>query len=92
MIDHSVLYSLQDHLRTGTRDHDHPIVYRCKKHQQECNFRDVFQTDLDLMITQMEIDLGEDVNTDKLIKQNIDAGQCIFVLDGDDIQRSIINT
>jgi hypothetical protein len=33
----------------------------------------------------MKIDLGEDPSTDKLIKKNIDAGQRIFVLDGDDI-------
>jgi hypothetical protein len=30
--------------------------------------------DLDLMITQTKIDLGEDLSTDKLIKENVDAG------------------
>jgi hypothetical protein len=29
-----LLYSLQDHLRTGMHDLDHPISYRCKKHRQ----------------------------------------------------------
>jgi hypothetical protein len=29
-----VLHSLQDQLRTGTRDLDHPITCQCKKHQQ----------------------------------------------------------
>jgi hypothetical protein len=48
--------------------------------------------DLDLMITQMKIDLGEDLSTDKLIKENVDVGQMIFILDGDDIQRPVINT
>jgi hypothetical protein len=45
---------------------------------------------LDLMITQMEIDLGEDF-TGKLIKYNVDAGQWVFILDSDDIQRLIIH-
>jgi hypothetical protein len=44
------------------------------------------------MITRMEIDLGKDLTTGKLIKKNVDAGQKIFVLDGDGIQMSIINT
>jgi hypothetical protein len=26
-----IVHSSQDHLRTGTRDLDHPISYRCKK-------------------------------------------------------------
>jgi hypothetical protein len=29
-----LLNSSQDHLRTGTRNHGHPISCRCKKHQQ----------------------------------------------------------
>jgi hypothetical protein len=48
--------------------------------------------DLDLMITRTEIDFGKDFSTGKLIKENVDAGQWIFVLDGDDIQRSAVNT
>jgi hypothetical protein len=48
--------------------------------------------DLDLMITRTKIDLGEDLSTSKLIKKNIDAGQWIFILDGDGIQVPIINT
>jgi hypothetical protein len=58
----------------------------------ECSLRNVFQMDLDLMITQTKIDLGENFSTSKLIKKNVDAGQWIFILDGDGIQRSIINT
>jgi hypothetical protein len=48
--------------------------------------------DLDLIITQTKIDLGKNLSTGKLIKKNIDAGQRIFVLDGDSIQGPIINT
>jgi hypothetical protein len=40
----------------------------------------------------MKIDLGEDFSADKLIKKNVDAGQRIFVLDGEGIQMSVINT
>jgi hypothetical protein len=59
---------------------------------REDNLREIFQTDLDLMITRTKIDLGKDSCTAKLIKENVDAGQWIHVLDGDDIQRPIVNT
>jgi hypothetical protein len=59
---------------------------------RECSLRDVFWTDLDLMITRMKINLGEDLNTGKLIEENVDAGQRIFVLDRNGIQRPVINT
>jgi hypothetical protein len=58
---------------------------------RECGLRNVFQADLNLVITQTKIDLSEDCSTSKLIKKNIDAGQGIFVLDGDSIQGAIIN-
>jgi hypothetical protein len=41
----------------------------------EGSLRNIFRTDLDLMITRMEIDLEKDFNTGKLIKENVDAGQ-----------------
>jgi hypothetical protein len=59
---------------------------------REGSLRDIFQTDLDLMITQMEIDLGKDSCTGKLIKENVDAGQWVLVLDGDSIERLVVNT
>jgi hypothetical protein len=58
----------------------------------EGSLRNIFRIDLDLMITRMEIDLGKDFSTDKLIKENVDAGQWIFVLDRDGIQGSVVNT
>jgi hypothetical protein len=42
---------------------------------RECSLRNVFWTDLDLMITQPKVDLGEDLSTDKLIKENVDASK-----------------
>jgi hypothetical protein len=48
--------------------------------------------DLDLMIIRMKIDLGKDFTTRKLIKENVDAGQWVLVLDSDGIQRSVVNT
>jgi hypothetical protein len=53
--------------------------------------RNIFWTDQDLMITQIEIDLGKDSYTDKLTKENVDAGQRILVLDGDGIQGLVVN-
>jgi hypothetical protein len=58
---------------------------------REGSLRDIFRTDLDLIITQTEIDLGKDPCTGKLIKENVDAGQCILVLDRDGIQRPVVN-
>jgi hypothetical protein len=40
----------------------------------------------------MKIDLEKDSYTSKLIKENIDAGKWVLVLDGDDIQRPVVNT
>jgi hypothetical protein len=48
--------------------------------------------DLDLMITQTEIELRKDIRTGQLIKKNIDAGQRVLVLDGDSIKRPVIHT
>jgi hypothetical protein len=59
---------------------------------RECSLRNVFWTDLYLMITRSKVDLREDLSIDKLIKENVDAGQRIFVLDSDGIQRPVINT
>jgi hypothetical protein len=44
------------------------------------------------MITRMKINLGKDFSIGKLVKKNVDAGQWIFILDGDDIQGPIVNT
>jgi hypothetical protein len=52
---------------------------------RESSLRDVFWTDLDLMVIRMEIDLQKDLHTGKLIKKNVDAGQWVLVLDGDNI-------
>jgi hypothetical protein len=43
------------------------------------------------MIIRTEINLGKDSCTDKLIKENVDAGQWIHVLDRDGIQRLVVN-
>jgi hypothetical protein len=42
---------------------------------RECSLRNVFWMDLDLMITRPKVDLGEDLSTDKLIKENVDASK-----------------
>jgi hypothetical protein len=52
----------------------------------------VLLMNLDLMITRTKINLRKGFSTNKLIKKNVDALQWIFIPDGDDIQRSIINT
>jgi hypothetical protein len=59
---------------------------------REGSLRDIFWMNLDLMITWMEIDLGKDSCTGKLIKENVDVGQWILVLNDDDIQRPVVNT
>jgi hypothetical protein len=49
----------------------------------EGSLMNVFQADLDLVITRTEIDL--DFSTSKLIEKNIDARQWIFILDANSI-------
>jgi hypothetical protein len=58
----------------------------------EYGLRDIFRMDLDLIITQTKVNLEEDLSTNKLIKKNVNVGQWIFILDGDNIQGPIIDT
>jgi hypothetical protein len=58
----------------------------------ESSLRSVFRVDLDLMITRMKIDIGKDFCTSKLIEKNVDAGQWVFILDSENIQRPVVNT
>jgi hypothetical protein len=44
------------------------------------------------MITRMKVNLGENSGSSQLIKENIDSGKRIFVLDGDSIERSVVYT
>jgi hypothetical protein len=48
--------------------------------------------DFNLMISGEEINLGEHLGSRQLIKQDVDDGKGILVLDSDFIQRSIIHT
>jgi hypothetical protein len=43
------------------------------------------------MITKTKVDLGENFGSSQLIKENIDSGKRIFVLDGDYIDWSVIH-
>jgi hypothetical protein len=58
----------------------------------ESGFRNVARSNLDLVITRTKVDVREDFGTSQLIKKNIDSGKRVFVLDGDCIERSIIDT
>jgi len=44
------------------------------------------------MITWTKIDLGKDLGSSQLIKQNINAGKRIFIFDSNHIERPVINT
>jgi hypothetical protein len=44
------------------------------------------------MISRMEIDRGKDSCISKLIKENVDVGQWILVLDRDGIQGPVVHT
>jgi hypothetical protein len=107
-IDQDVIYEDHDKLVQLRHEYGvHQVHEMCKsigeskRHNQiliqsvpggEGSSRNVFRTDLDLMITRMKIDLGKDFSTSKLIEKNVDVGQWIFVLDGDGIQRPVVNT
>jgi hypothetical protein len=48
---------------------------------RECSLRNVFWTDLDLLITQTKIDLGEDFSTGKLIKKmSMQGNRYLFLI------------
>jgi hypothetical protein len=53
---------------------------------------DIFDTNLDLVIAGVEINLGEHLGSSLLIEQEVNAGYGILVLDGDGIQQSVIHT
>jgi hypothetical protein len=57
---------------------------------RENRLRDIFFTDLDLIITRAKINLGEHLSTCQMIKQE-DAWQWVPVLDCHHIEWSIIN-
>jgi hypothetical protein len=58
----------------------------------ESGFRNVTRPNFDLMITRTKVDLGENFGSRQLIKKNIDSRIRIFVLDGECIERSVIQT
>jgi hypothetical protein len=107
-IDQDVINEYHDKLVQLRHEHRvHQVHEMCrsigesKRHNQilvqpvpgrEGSLRDIFRTDHDLMITQTKINLGKNSCTGKLIKENVDVGQWVLVLDGDGIQRSVLNT
>jgi hypothetical protein len=99
--DHDKLVQLRHEHRVHLVHEMCRSVGESKRHNQilvqaipggEGGLRNIFRTDLDLMITWTEINLRKDFSTGKLIKENVDTGQWIFVLDGDGIQRLVVNT
>jgi hypothetical protein len=44
------------------------------------------------MVARAKVYLGEHFGSHQLIKQNINAGQWVFVLDGYRFERAVINT
>jgi hypothetical protein len=60
--------------------------------RSEGSLGDIFDTDLNLVIIGVEINLGEHLGSCLLITQDIDVWKRILVLDGDCIQWSVIHT
>jgi hypothetical protein len=58
----------------------------------ESSFGSVTRSNFDLMITRPKIDLGENLGSSQLIKKNINAGKRIFVFNGHQVERSVLNT
>jgi hypothetical protein len=99
--DHDKLVQLQHEYGVHQVHEMYRSIGESKRHYQiliqpvpggEGSLRNVFQEDLDLMITQTKINFGKDFSTSKFIEKNVDVRQRIFVLDIDGIQRSVINT
>jgi hypothetical protein len=87
--DHDKLVQLRHKYRVHQVQEMCRSIGESKQHNQipsgESSLRDVFQTDHDLMVTRMEINLRNELRTGKLIKNDVDAGQRVLVLDGDGI-------
>jgi hypothetical protein len=99
--DHDKLVQLRHEHRVHQVHEIRRSIGESKRHNQilvqhvpgrEGSLSDIFRTDLDLMITRTKIEHRKDSCTGKFIKENVDAGQHILVLDGDGIQRPIVNT
>jgi hypothetical protein len=99
--DHDKLVQLRQEYRVPQVHEMCRSIGESKRHNQICiqpipggegNPRDVFRTDLDLMVTRMEIDLQKYLCNGKLIKNDADAGQWVLVLNSDSIQGPIIDT
>ena len=58
----------------------------------ECHLRNILRTDPQLKITQTQINLREYPSTSKQIKEILNTGQWMLVLDGNCIQLPIIDT
>jgi hypothetical protein len=87
--DHDKLVQLRHKYRVHQVQEMCRSIGESKQHNQipsgESSLRDVFQTDHDLMVTRMEINLRNELRTGKLIKNDVDVGQRVLVLDGDGI-------
>jgi hypothetical protein len=53
---------------------------------------DIFLGKADLVVTAMEVNLGEDSGAMKLIQDRVDPGQGVGVLDGDRVQCLVVHT
>jgi hypothetical protein len=58
----------------------------------ESSFRNVTRSNFDLVVTRMKIDLGENFGSSQLMKENINSGKRIFILDGHYIEQFLVNT
>jgi hypothetical protein len=59
---------------------------------RESRLRNITGPDLDLMLARAKVYLGEYFGAHQLIKQYINVGQWILVLDGHRIERAVIDT
>jgi hypothetical protein len=86
MIDYSVLGSLQDHLRTGTRDLDHPILASAKNtnswHARKRDLQPTFCLDV-LMVPSSVISItGERLTCDGFsLGETVRLGNFEFIVD-----------
>jgi hypothetical protein len=99
--DHDKLVEFQHEYRVHQVHEMYRSIGESKRHNQiliqsvpngEDSLRNVFRMNLDLVVTQIKIDLEKVFSTGKLIKKNVNAEQWIFVLDNDGIQRLVVNT
>ena len=98
--DHEVVQVRPEHLLHEVHERGRRVGQAERQHEElvvpvpraERGLRHVGRIDAHLVVARAQIDLAEVLRTVQPIEQLIDAGQRVLVLDGDLVQRTVVDT